>query len=131
MDGPGLRTVIFFSGCSVGCKRCHNAKYRNKYNAKHYSIGGLVQLIRETVPLKKITISGGEPMEQEIALSSLIELIPDFDIGLYTSYKLPLVPPVILSRLRFIKTGQYDFSKNISSEYFGSSNQELIDFKYN
>ena len=23
-DGPGIRTTVFFKGCPLGCKRCHN-----------------------------------------------------------------------------------------------------------
>ncbi|SUH66990.1 pyruvate formate-lyase 3-activating enzyme [Salmonella enterica subsp. enterica serovar Madelia] len=27
-DGPGIRTVVFFKGCSLGCRWCQNPESR-------------------------------------------------------------------------------------------------------
>ena len=27
-DGPGIRTTVFFKGCNLSCKWCHNPKHR-------------------------------------------------------------------------------------------------------
>ena len=31
-DGPGIRTTIFFKGCSMGCQWCHNPE------SKHFGV---------------------------------------------------------------------------------------------
>ena len=126
VDGRGLRTVVFLSGCSVCCPECQNKKYWIKESGKEISITTLAEQIREHTPQKKLTISGGEPLEQLFALDELISLLPDFDIGLYTSYQIKDLNQSLLSKLNFVKIGKFEKDKAISGKYFGSSNQEII-----
>ncbi|HAS6361811.1 TPA: radical SAM protein [Vibrio vulnificus] len=126
VDGPGLRTTIFFSGCSVRCAHCHNAKYIERDTGIKMSLHELVERIKRTCVTKKITISGGEPLEQPEGVLGLIAALPDYDIGLYTSYELSDVDSDILKNLSFVKTGRFVKEQKITNEYFGSSNQKLI-----
>ncbi len=126
LDGPGLRTVIFLCGCSVGCPGCHNKEYWNKFNGKKYSVKELYNEILPFTPQKKITFSGGEPLEQKKELKKFINLCVDFDLGLYTSYEIDYIDKDILSKLSFVKTGKFMKNLAIKNEYYGSSNQKLI-----
>ena len=67
VDGPGIRTVIFLSGCQLRCKYCHNPEMwvRGKEN---YTPEELAQkILRNKNYFGKrggVTFSGGEPLLQ-------------------------------------------------------------------
>ena len=75
-DGPGSRFIIFFSGCPLRCKFCHNPDTWNMTSGTKYTAD---QLIDEAWSChsywgKKggITVSGGEPLFQ---IDFLLELL--------------------------------------------------------
>ena len=41
IDGDGLRTTIFLSGCTVGCQGCHNKEFWNINSGKVFLINNL------------------------------------------------------------------------------------------
>ncbi len=127
VDGDGLRTSIFFSGCNVGCNGCQNKDFWNMKNGKLFTVKTLIDEIYNKTPQKKVTISGGEPLEQKEALILLINELKkkDFDIGLYTSYQLEEIDNNIIKNLTFIKTGKFDINKKIYGKFYGSSNQSI------
>ena len=128
VDGPGLRNVVFFSGCRVKCTGCHNQALWDASSGARQSVQKVADQLRQ-LGNRKITISGGEPLEQAEAVLSLLELLSDFDIGLYTSYPLTRVPEKILKRLSFVKVGAYKYNQPVNHEYYGSSNQQFISLK--
>ena len=71
-DGPGIRSVLFLQGCSRNCKGCHNAGIKEHGKGKMVSIEELMVFIESHCCNKKITISGGEPLEQANSLEILI-----------------------------------------------------------
>lgn len=75
LDGPGIRVVIFFQGCHLRCKFCHNPETWDMKNEKIYSLEELVDFIlRYRSYFSKnggVTLSGGEPLVQT---NNLIDL---------------------------------------------------------
>ena len=72
--GPGRRVGIWLQGCSIGCRECVSQ------DTWPSSIGetsvaallpGVTAALRADATLTGVTISGGEPLEQAVALAEL------------------------------------------------------------
>ena len=65
VDGPGIRCVVFFTGCKLRCKYCHNPEMWKK-GKENYTPEELVNKIKRYKPYFKnsggVTFSGGEPL---------------------------------------------------------------------
>ena len=68
VDGPGIRVVIFFQGCNLRCKFCHNPETWSSVDNKLYTLDELVEFILRYKSYYKttggVTFSGGEPLLQ-------------------------------------------------------------------
>lgn len=72
-DGPGRRAVVFFNGCKLRCKYCHNPEMWSKLD-DNYSSDELVTKLKRFKPyLDGITFSGGEPLLQPEFLIDITE----------------------------------------------------------
>lgn len=64
VDGPGIRTVIFFQGCSLRCRFCHNPDTWEFNSGEITDPETLVKKISRFKPYFKntggVTFSGGE-----------------------------------------------------------------------
>lgn len=68
VDGPGIRTVVFLSGCKLRCLYCHNPETWKMEDA-NYTPEELARIIIRNKPYFKrnsggVTFSGGEPLLQ-------------------------------------------------------------------
>src|ERR1700751_2350195 len=68
-DGPGLRAVLFVSGCLLRCSYCHNPDTWHLKDGIYVSLQQVLDRLGSFAPsLVKLggglTISGGEPMVQ-------------------------------------------------------------------
>lgn len=65
VDGPGIRTVVFFNGCKLRCKFCHNPEMLKRLE-DNTSVDELYNKILRSKPYFKnnggVTFSGGEPL---------------------------------------------------------------------
>src|SRR5262245_22020276 len=68
-DGPGLRVVLFLSGCLLRCTYCHNPDTWHLKDGTYVSAQYIIDRLAGFAPALKaldggLTISGGEPMVQ-------------------------------------------------------------------
>jgi len=128
-DGPGIRSVLFLQGCNKNCQGCHNTGIREHGKGTMVSIDELVKFIESQCCNKKITISGGEPLEQIDSLEILIRKLKakSYNICVYTGWEMEQVPRRILKLVDYIKTGSFVSNmKNPEIQYVGSSNQHMF-----
>jgi pyruvate formate lyase activating enzyme len=68
-DGPGLRVVLFVSGCLLRCNYCHNPDTWHLKDGTYVSVRKVLDRLSDFAPALRslnggLTISGGEPMVQ-------------------------------------------------------------------
>ncbi|EMI52759.1 pyruvate formate-lyase-activating protein [Rhodopirellula sallentina] len=67
VDGPGLRYVMFLSGCPLRCQYCHNPDAQGKPHGEVRTADSVIEEVlryRNFIRRGGLTISGGEPMMQ-------------------------------------------------------------------
>ena len=126
VDGPGVRTVVFFQGCDLRCKGCQNPSTWEMKNGTEMTTDELVMILKKEVINKKVTFSGGEPLMQVDALIDVVKKLKDFDIAVYTGHEFEEVPQELLDNITYIKTGSFkEELKSTVKPYVGSTNQEF------
>lgn len=139
VDGPGLRTAIFFSGCRRHCKGCHNPEAQDFNYGKEYTkddIDKILTLARN-VGDSGITLTGGHPLEPEnyeFAYKMVKKAKEhNLNVWLYTGYvfeQIPIMYMDLISLCDVVVDGP--FVENLKSNdclYRGSTNQRLINIK--
>lgn len=133
VDGPGLRTVIWFQGCIHQCVGCHNPQSHDLGAGYLVEVRDLLDQIR-AIDNKKITISGGDPFLQKHALNEIcIALKADgYHIWIYTGYDIETLFQDTLNRSTLAHSdvlvdGKFELAqRDINSQYKGSTNQRVI-----
>lgn len=69
VDGPGIRYVLFLTGCALRCQYCHNPDTWHLLNGRPHSLQNVLKDIGRyaealTVSRGGVTLSGGEPLLQ-------------------------------------------------------------------
>lgn len=78
VDGPGERTVLFMQGCSIHCPGCQNIHlWEHKRGFTDDTDTMAFTLAYLAGEGGNITISGGEPFEQPMALAALLRALKD------------------------------------------------------
>lgn len=78
VDGPGVRSVVFLSGCLLRCRYCHNPDTWKEGAGIRISPQQLVDKLRRFMPYYRsgggVTFSGGEPLLQPEFLGEVLKL---------------------------------------------------------
>lgn len=133
VDGPGLRTTIYFAGCNHHCPGCHNPHTWNFDAGIEMSRQEIIDRIVEND--FDVTFSGGDPMYQSSDILPLARQIKSLGktIWCYTGFLFEeiLSSPEMSSLLPYINVvvdGQFIESlKDTDLIFRGSSNQRIID----
>lgn len=136
VDGPGLRTTIFFAGCPHYCKGCHNPKSWNENGGDMMTVEEIMEEIGSD-PLNNITFSGGEPFMQ---IDELIVLARELkalnkNIWCYTGFTWEELQEKFADRFKelgkyidVLVDGRFVLEeRDLSLVYKGSSNQRIIE----
>lgn len=134
VDGPGLRTSIYFAGCRHHCEGCHNPQSWDINNGKPVTIDELLAVIRyNEFP---VTFTGGDPFFQAEGVAELARQIKQefgYNIWCYTGYLWEEViqHPEFMPLLQYVDVivdGRFVLKeRNISLLFRGSNNQRIID----
>lgn len=136
VDGPGLRTSIYFAGCSHRCAGCHNPHSWDAEGGREMSVEEILAIIEKNG--FNVTFSGGDPLYQiDMGLIDLAERIKalGLDIWCYTGYTLEEIEASeglskIIDVVDVIVDGPYIESlRDITLRFRGSSNQRIIPVK--
>lgn len=76
VDGPGVRFVVFFQGCPIRCKYCHNPDTWEFRKGREVTVNELLKeydSYKEFLRSGGITATGGEPLAQPEFLAELFE----------------------------------------------------------
>ncbi len=152
-NGPGLRAVVYFQGCTLNCSGCWNSE-THRFRGREVAAADMVELFeqaRRARPLEGVTFSGGEPMQQAEALLALMQEIrnaaPVVSLGMFTGYtECELASGEYLTRptttadrkaalwrevrglLDFAIIGRYDQTQPATEPLRTSRNQRLVLF---
>ena len=144
VDGPGLRTTIFFQGCTHGCLGCHNPESHDFNGGEEYSLDELIAIIESDKLSTGLTFSGGDPLDQfrstqtgvDLSILALTFKERGRNVGLYTGYTLDQVKEILepgkisqtalFAALDWVVTEPFIESKrSIECAFRGSTNQRV------
>ena len=140
-NGTGLRVSLWVSGCTRGCKGCHNPQSWDFNSGKEVTEETYKFLVKTlTTGVKRgLTITGGDPLDPKnyqdtLALCAQLKKdIPDLNIwvytGLYYDELVELDQVDIFDYINTLVDGRFDLDlKDSSLEWRGSSNQRIFRF---
>ena len=138
VNGPGIRVVLWVSGCEHYCTGCHNKETWSHSAGEEFTDNTKKQLFDLLAKdhISGITISGGDPFNFKNAkdvlnlCSDIKKAFPDKNIWVYTGYLYEdLEYQYCLIDIDVIVDGKFvDVLKNNPPvKWRGSSNQRLID----
>jgi len=89
-NGPGLRSVVFFQGCTLACQNCFNPGSHFFSGADITILAVAEQVLRahQEHGVEGVTFSGGEPMQKTPVLLELMQVlrqqVPNLSFGMFS-----------------------------------------------
>lgn len=152
VDGPGLRTVVWFQGCRNKCPGCHNPDSWDVDKKEMLCTAEQLYELAEPNKLEDgLTLSGGDPFWQKnlYELTKFLAIYkennPTKEVWVYTGLTIDELTTYnsywykktgfdflkIAPYIDVLVDGRYEESKRgTAGLYRGSGNQRLIDIQY-
>ncbi len=94
VEGPGLRTAIWFQGCKANCPGCFNKQAQALHGGHEMSVDDIINILAANDKITGVTIAGGEPMLQPEALKNLL---------IHIRYRVPHLNTILYTGIEFGK----------------------------
>lgn len=135
VDGPGLRTAIYFAGCRHECPGCHNPQSWPMDAGYEISADRLIEIVEEAGA--DVTLTGGDPVYQAADIIPFCRELKrrERNIWLYTGFRYEelmtgTASKELLDYIDVVVDGPFVESLRDTSLLFrGSSNQRLVDVR--
>ena len=133
--GPGNRAVIWFHGCSRNCDGCIAKSMNLSENFDECTPKGLYEWLLTCNNIEGISISGGEPLEQNVEeLTSFLQKVKkdsrNLSVILFTGFTYDEIVQsknkIVLPYIDVLIDGTYKRELNDNNGLRGSSNQNII-----
>lgn len=143
--GPGCRAVVWFHGCSKSCPGCIAREMNQSSDFELWTGKDLADFLLGLPKIEGVTLSGGEPFEQNLEeLNEFLGILRksgELSVVCYTGNMLedletkqdvPLLKSII-SNIDILIDGNYVEELNDGSVWRGSSNQKFhfLSSRYN
>lgn len=136
VNGPGKRFTLWTQGCSKGCVNCFNPETWNNKNNIVLSTSEIFEMIKD-FELEGVTITGGDPFEQEEELLELLILISSLSLSkgvivftgfTYDEIRENKIREKCCDYIDVLIDGRYQDNNRVTDCFKGSSNQNIIYF---
>lgn len=119
VDGKGLRSVIFFSGCNMRCPFCHNPETLFEQGTERTLEEVLAIISRYKSYYKTkggVTLSGGEPFLQSDFCAALIKALHEQNINVIAETNGLIAEDRLITYLDGVRLDIKNFNREKSSE---------------
>lgn len=142
-NGPGDRAVLWVQGCTLGCPGCFNSETHPADTGQVVTLDSLFEQITALQgTIEGITISGGEPLQQQAGVAELIRRVKaetSLSVILFTGFSWAELekmgakqkaaetglPLLLLKDVDVLIAGRYQEDLRIARDLRGSSNKTL------
>ena len=139
-NGPGVRTTIFLTGCTLNCKNCFNKEYQNFHFGKVFDEKAFEEVMDclSDANISGLSVLGGEPFDNLAGLKEFITKVranSEKDIWVYSGYTFEELLEKdgamdVLKNIDVLVDGRFvEDLKDLKLKFRGSSNQRIIDIK--
>lgn len=136
INGPGIRTTLFVSGCTIHCKGCFNKDYWDFNYGKEFTQETMDELLSKLSrdAWDGLSILGGEPMDNFYTVLNICKVVkekyPNKNIWIWSGYTKDYIEQhkkEIITYVDCMVLGPFvEEKRNLNLKFRGSENQHIF-----